>query len=131
MSLLGLPMTHILPVFLGTSVSVACIPAYFNAPYAIRLFGLPERIATSPAAVSPWMLYSARIQSLAMMILVFYARGDYAAVDTTMAFIGCFGIADVYVCLKEGVPGKAWERGIWSFVVGLYGLAGVTQVSAG
>jgi hypothetical protein len=121
-----IPLNHILPVLLSTTIALSCIPAYFSPTYAIRLYGLPDRIATSPAAASPWILYSSRIQGVAMMMLVFYARGDYAAVDTVMSFIGFFGVVDVWVCLKEGVPKRAVERGVMSAVVGGYGLFGMT-----
>jgi hypothetical protein len=125
--LIPVPLNHILPLFIGTSVTLACTPAYFNQAHAIRMYGLPERIATSPAAYSPWILYSSRIQAIGMMILIFYAKGDYAAVDTVLSFFGLLGIVDLWVCVREGVGSKAWQRGLMSAVVGMYGLLGWTS----
>jgi hypothetical protein len=91
------------------------------------MYGLPERIATSPAAYSPWILYSSRIQAIAMMMLVFLWRRDYEAVDTVMGFIGFLGAVDVWVCYREGVGKRAWERGVMSAVVAGYGMVGGTE----
>jgi hypothetical protein len=110
-------------------MSIACIPAYFDQAYAIRLFGLPERIATAPAAHSPWILYTSRIHAIGIMMLIFFAQGNYAAVDMLMTFLGLFGVVDVWVCLREGVPEKAWKRGLAALVVGLYGICSGTRVS--
>jgi hypothetical protein len=127
--LIPVPLSHILPLFIGTSVTLACTPAYFDQAKAIRMFGLPERIATSPTAYSPWILYSSRIQATGMMILIFYAKGNYEAVDTVLSFIGFFGVVDIWVCMREGVRDKAWQRGLMSAVVGMYGLLGWTSGS--
>ncbi|KAH8731663.1 hypothetical protein GQ44DRAFT_604351 [Phaeosphaeriaceae sp. PMI808] len=129
MSFLGLPLRHIPPLFIGTSITCACIPTYFNTPFGMRLYGLPDHIATSSSAQSPFLLYTSRIHAIGMMVLVFYARGDYAAVDTVMSFLGFLGAMDVWVCVREGVKKKAVERGLTSLVVAAWGLAGMTSAS--
>lgn len=60
------------------------------------------------------------------MILAFYAKGNYEAVDTIVSIFGFFGLVDVYVCLKEGVRDKALFRGLSSGLVAAWGLAGMT-----
>lgn len=105
MPFLGLPLRHLPPLFIGFSVTIACSISYFDIAAGIRAYGLPERIASSPSALSPSLLYVNRMQTVGMMILAFYyAKGEYAAVDTVMSFVGVHAIADVYVCRKEGVP---------------------------
>lgn len=131
MAHLGFSLRHLPPLFIGFSVTIACGISYFDIPAGIRAYGLPERIASSPSAVSPWLLYVNRMQTVGMMILVFYAKGEYAAVDTVMAFVGVHAIADVYVCLKEGVPNAAIARGLMGATVSAWGLVGMTSVSPG
>jgi hypothetical protein len=126
-SLLPIPTRHILPLFISTSITLACIPTYFNPPSGIRAFGLPDRIATSPAAHSPWILYTSRIHAIGIMSLIFHARGDYEAVDTVMGTIGVFGLVDGWVCWKEGVLGTALWRSVVSLGVGVYGALGGTS----
>jgi hypothetical protein len=120
---------HILPLLIGTTISIAGFPAYFNLPGAIRYFGLPERIASSPAAHSPWILYTSRIQAVGMMLLVFYAQGNYQAVDTVMCFMPAFAAMDVWVVVREGVPQRAWMRATVGLVCGVYGALGGSRVS--
>ena len=129
MSYLGLQLNHLPAVFLGSAVTLACIPPYFDVPRGVRSYGLPERVATTTAVHSPWLLYTSRMQSIGAMILVFYARGDYTAVDTVMSFIGFTGVVDVYICLKEGVPKNAVFRGVLSAFFAGWGLMGMTSVS--
>ncbi|KAH7066658.1 hypothetical protein BKA63DRAFT_424808 [Paraphoma chrysanthemicola] len=129
MYFLGLPARHLPPLLLGTATTVACFPCYFNVPWAIGHYGLPDRIASSSTAHSPWMLYTNRAHVVGMLILTFLAKRNYAAVDTVMAFIGFMGAMDVYVCLKEDVPRTATWRGIASGLMAAWGLLGMTQVS--
>jgi hypothetical protein len=61
------------------------------------------------------------------MSLVFYARGDYKAVDTVMCVLGVLGGVDVWVCWREGVLETALWRGVVSAGVGVYGVLGGTS----
>ncbi len=125
-----IPPRHLFPLFTMTSVTLMSFPAYFNTPFAMHnLFGLPQRIATSPTASSPFILMTARIQAIGIMMCVFYAKGEYAAVDTVMAILGTWVTAvDVWICLKEGVRDKAVFRGVMGGLVGLCGWMGLTAV---
>jgi hypothetical protein len=122
----SIPLSHILPLLIGISVTIACVPTYFNPSSGIRAFGLPERIASSPSAHSPFILYTSRIHAIGVMLLVFYAQGNYAAVDTVMGAMGFFGVVDVWVCVREGVP---WMRGVLGVACGIYGVMGVCKGS--
>jgi hypothetical protein len=129
MSLSNIPLRHIPPLLIGTMVTVMSTPTYFNVPWGMRLFGLPNRIADAPSAQSAFVLYTSRIQSISALILIFYAKGDYAAVDTVMSMFGFMGTVDVYLCVKEGIPDKALLRGVTSALVALWGWYGMTVVS--
>lgn len=120
MSFLPFPPRHLVPLFVMSSTTLMSFPAYFNTPYAIHtLFGLPERIANSPHAQSPFILMTARIQAIGIMMWAFYLKGEYKAVDTVMAILGTWVTAvDVWVCIREGVKGKAVFRGAVGGAVG-------------
>lgn len=130
MPLLPFPARHIFPLAIMTSITFMSFPAYFNTPYAIQeLFGLPERIAKSPHAQSPFVLMTARIQAIGIMLWVFYLKGEFGAVDTVMGVLGTWvTMFDVWVCWREGVKGKALFRGISGGLVGIWGLLGLTKV---
>ncbi|KAF1952228.1 hypothetical protein CC80DRAFT_495563 [Byssothecium circinans] len=110
---------HIPALLIATSTSIGGLLPLFNAPSAMRSFGLPDRIANSPTAHSPFVLYGSRISAMGVLVFAAYARGDYVAVDFILALMGVFfGPVDVFVCWREGVGGKALFRGVSCAVVG-------------
>ena len=58
---------------------------------------------------------------------IFYLRGDFKSLDTLMALLFWAGVADGYLCWKEGVPGRALFRFSASLLVGGWGLLGLTS----
>lgn len=102
-----------------TSVACMSFPAYFNTPNAIGVrFGLPQRIANFPHAQTPFILVTARIQAIGIMMWAFYLKGGYEAVDMVMARLGTWvTVVDVWMCLREekrcteGYWGERWVSG--------------------
>lgn len=124
------PLTrHILPLLIATTTTFGGIWPIFNAPSSMLEFGLPAHIARSPTAASPFILCSARTTTIGLMLFTFYARGEYAVVDTILAIIGGYlGIVDSAVWWKEGIKGKAIFRACSCVVIAGWGWFGMTQV---
>lgn len=122
------PLRHI-PALILISVMCGGIRGIFNAPAAMREFGLPDRIASSPTAQSPFMLCSARTTLIGTILFAFYMRGDYSAVDTILILVGGYlGIVDAWVCWKEGMRQKAVFWGLSCMAIAAWGWFGMTEV---
>ncbi|OAL05132.1 hypothetical protein IQ06DRAFT_213126 [Phaeosphaeriaceae sp. SRC1lsM3a] len=117
---------HIPALLIGTAISLACIPPYFNPRAGILEYGLPAHIANSPTAYSPWILYTSRIHAMGVLILTFYVKGNFEAVDMIMSAFGVLGLVDAWVCVREGVRKRALERGIMGVACGVWGFWGGT-----
>jgi hypothetical protein len=123
----GFSLRHIPPLFLATTFTVGGFMPLWDPEGAIRLYGLPPRIATSKTAHPVMILSSARISAIGMSIWMLYLRKNYEAVDVVLITFGWIGVIDGYVCWKEGVPGKAVMRSTSSLLVMLWGLLGMTS----
>ena len=100
----------------------------FNPRRAVMGFGLPMRVAESAGAPPLMGIFGARATVIGVLIVIFYARDQLAAVDTTLAVLGVWaGIVDFYALFLHGDPAKALLRLLGSWVVGIYGLVGLTQ----
>ena len=113
-------------LLLASSITFGGFIPFWDAEYAIRLFGLPGRIAVSPTAQSVMILSSARISAIGMAIFIFMYQRKYAAVDTMLSVIGYIGLVDGYVCWMEGVPNKAVFRCAASLLAAAWGWFGLT-----
>ena len=121
------PVHHIIPLVLATVFTFGSMMPLFNPTGAIRAFGLPEHIAMSPQAHACFTVYGSRMSALGMAIWIFYLKGNFEAVDTILALIGWYcGAVDGYVCWQQGVPGKAIFRMTAGFLVGGWGMLGLT-----
>ncbi|KAL3478519.1 hypothetical protein BJX99DRAFT_224262 [Aspergillus californicus] len=119
-------LNHIPPLFVATTTTFGGLLPFFAAEYAIREFGLPERIATSQPAQAVMITGSARVTALGMAIFAFYSQGKFTEVDTIMTILGYVGLADGYVCWKEGVPGKGLFRAGSGLAIAAWGWWGMT-----
>lgn len=90
-------------------------------------FGLPERIASSPEAQSVFMVYSSRTTIMGVMLYTFWLKRMYSAMDIILICLGWAGVADGYVCWKEGVPGTGVFRLVSGLVLAGLGAAGITE----
>lgn len=99
---------------------------FFNAEYAIREFGLPQRIAMSKQAQSIMVTSSARITAIGLALFTFYFQGKLAEFDTILAILGYVGLVDGYVCWREGVPNKAIFRTVSGLLIAAWGWFGMT-----
>jgi hypothetical protein len=118
---------HIPPLFIATTFTLGGLLPFFNPRRAMREFGLPESLASSPAAHTPFAVYGSRMTLLGMALWTFYLRGDLRAIDTIMSLLLVAGVADGYVCWKEGVPGQGIFRFLSSIALATWGLLGVTE----
>jgi hypothetical protein len=119
-------LRHIPPLLLATTITIGGFMPLWDAEGAIRLFGLPQRIAISKTAQPIMVLSSARISAIGIAIWMLYIRQQYEAMDIVLMVFAYIGAIDGYVCWKEGVPGKAVFRAISSAAVGLWGFYGMT-----
>jgi hypothetical protein len=102
-------LRHIPPA----ATTFGSVIVFFNAEYAIREFGLPQRRAISKPAQAVMVIGMARITAIGIAIFTFYFRGKFEVVDAAMAILGYVGVVNgygPYVCWKEGGLGKAAFR---------------------
>ena len=118
---------HIPPLLMATSMAIGAVMPLWNPEGAIRLFGLPERIATSQPAQACFTLYGSRATCLGMAIWIFYLQGKLKAADTILALQGYAVAVDAYICWREGVPKKAIARALIGVVVAGWGALGLTS----
>ncbi|KAK7064829.1 multicopper oxidase type 1, secreted [Favolaschia claudopus] len=120
------PLRHIPPLFVAFALTFGGLYPFFDAPGAIREFGLPNHVATSSPAQSVMKLSSARGSAIGLALFAFYLRKQYAAFDTVLASLFYVGLVDGYVCWQEGVPGKALFRFCSGLIIGGWGFLGLT-----
>ncbi|KAJ3579133.1 hypothetical protein NPX13_g1438 [Xylaria arbuscula] len=123
-----MPSLHHLPALLvATSETFGGVWPLFNAQTAILAFGLPSRIADSPAAQSIMLIASSRITTIGLIIYVLYHQEHYAAVDSVLAVMGLYAaLMDGFVCWRESVPRMAVFRSFCALTVAWFGLTGWT-----
>ncbi|KEF63280.1 uncharacterized protein A1O9_01257 [Exophiala aquamarina CBS 119918] len=118
---------HIPPLLAATSMGIGAVVPLWNPVAAIRAFGLPDRIATSPPAQAVFKVYGARSTCFGAAIWIFYLQGKLEAVDTILALQSYATVVDAWVCWREGVPRTALMRALAGVLVGGWGLLGLTQ----
>jgi hypothetical protein len=105
---------HIPPLLLASVFTIGGMMPFWNAPGAIRSFGLPEHIANSKAAQTCFTVYSSRMTAWGIGMWTFWFRNNLKAIDTMLSLLLYVGAVDGYVCWKEGVPSKS--RTVQSFL---------------
>ena len=118
---------HIPPLFIASAFTLGGLLPFWKPARAIREYGLPERIATSPTAHTAFAIYGSRVTIFGVTMWTFYFHGDFRALDTCMAMLFWAGVADGYLCWREGATGSAWFRFLSGVVVSSWGLLGMTS----
>lgn len=123
-------VTHLLPLAVATlHASGGLISPLIDSKGAILMFGLPERVAESPAAQTVFASGSIRTSAFGVLVWVFYLQRKLEAVDTVHLVMGTFlGLADSYVCWLAGVPGHAAFKATAGLLIAGWGAAGLTSV---
>ncbi|KAK7753791.1 hypothetical protein SLS62_004156 [Diatrype stigma] len=102
--------------------------SFLDARGAMLEFGLPERIAGTPAAAAVMHINNARTTVFGLCMYTFYFRRNLAACDTILAILGAYaGLVDSYVVWREGNPRKAAFRLVSSGLLSAVG-TGVNMV---
>ncbi|KAF2726865.1 hypothetical protein EJ04DRAFT_517592 [Polyplosphaeria fusca] len=118
---------HIPPLLLATTITIGGFTPFFAGPTnAIKAFGLPDRIANSKAAHPLIITQSARVSATGMALWALYLGNHFEAMDIVLASMALMGLVDGYVCVQEGVPGKAVFRASTGVLVGVWGFLGMT-----
>ncbi|KAK2736780.1 hypothetical protein FQN57_000552 [Myotisia sp. PD_48] len=120
-------MRHLPPLLVATATTFGGLMPYFNAESAILEFGLPQRIAISKPAQAIMITSSARITTIGLVLFTFYFQNKLAEVDTVLSLLGYIGLADGYVCWREGVPKKAAFRAVSGLLIAAWGWFGLSQ----
>jgi hypothetical protein len=118
---------HIPPLFIASAFTVGGLLPFFRPERAIREYGLPGHIATSRAAHTAFSVYGSRVTIMGALMWNFYLRGNLGALDSCMAVLFWAGVADGYLCWKEGAVGTALFRFLSSVAVSSWGLLGMTS----
>ncbi|KAK2601144.1 hypothetical protein N8I77_010614 [Diaporthe amygdali] len=121
-------LRHVPTLFTATVMTFGGMWSYFDPRAAMLEFGLPDRIAATPAAGTVMHINNARTTVLGMCLYTLYFRRQLAACDTILAVLGAYaGLVDSYVVWREGNPRKAAFRLASSWLLSAVGLAGWTS----
>ena len=118
---------HILPLFVATAHAVGGLFPFWDPVWAIREFGLPQRIAVSQPAHQAFVINGSRSTIIGVIIWVLYLQDNLGAVDMIMSLMIYAGAVDCYICWQEGVKGMGIFRGMSGLVIGGWGLLGLSQ----
>lgn len=119
--------THIPTLFVATALTLGGMWPLYNPQSAIREMGFPPRIHTSKEAQAIMTLGMGRTTCIGLALWTFYLQGKLEEIDTILVLLGTWvGTIDAWVCLKEGVLGKAMFRGASGAVIALWGWKGMT-----
>ena len=122
-----LTINHIPTLFVASALTFGGMIPIFNAEYAIREMGIPDRIARSKEAQTIMILGMGRTTTIGLAMWTFYLQSKLEVVDTLMLLLGAYvGAIDAYVSWKEGVRGNAWFRGLSGLAIATYGWFGMT-----
>jgi hypothetical protein len=120
-------LTHLPTLFVASALTFGGMVPIFNAEAAIREMGLPPRISKSKEAQAMMILGMGRTTTIGLALWTFYLKSKFEEVDTLLLILGAYlGAIDAYICWKEGVPGKAWFRGLSGLVIAGWGWCGMT-----
>ncbi|KAI0518431.1 hypothetical protein F5B22DRAFT_62114 [Xylaria bambusicola] len=113
------------PMFLG-----GLFHGLMKPKEALLTYGMSERTANSREGQIVYYGHTMRTSTLGLLVLVFYLRGDLAAVDTTMTIMGSYcGLADVFLLWRYGDRSKAPVRLLNVSLIAAWGFAGMTASS--
>lgn len=120
-------LRHVPTLFTATAMTFGGMWTYFDPRGAMLEFGLPDRIAATPAATAVMHINNARTTVLGMCLYTLYFRRQLAACDIILAILGAYaGVVDSYVVWKEGNPRKAAFRLTCSWLLSAVGFSGWT-----
>ncbi|EQL31866.1 hypothetical protein RJZ56_001078 [Blastomyces dermatitidis] len=117
---------HTPALLVASATTFGGLLPFFNAEYAIKEFGLPQRIAVSKQAQSVMVTQSARTTAIGITLLTFYSQDKLTEFDTILVILAYLGLVDGYVCWREGMPGKAAFRAAVGFLIAAWGWCGMT-----
>jgi hypothetical protein len=118
---------HVPPLLLASVFTIGGMMPFWNAPGAIRSFGLPEHIANSKLAQTCFTVYSSRMTAWGIGMWTFWFRNNLKAIDTMLSLLLYVGAVDGYVCWKEDVPNQGLFRAFSGVLVGGWGLLCLTS----
>ncbi|KAF3020929.1 hypothetical protein E8E14_004089 [Neopestalotiopsis sp. 37M] len=121
-------LKHIPALYFGLAncVGLVVIPLS-GTSRIIQMYGLPPRIADVPEAWPVWQAGQGRLIMLGVLMLVFYARRQYAACDTMVMASALLGINDFLVVWFHGNRNWAWFRLVGTFLYASTGYLGWAQ----
>lgn len=120
-------LNHIPALFVATALTFGGMMPIFNAKSAIREMGFPPRLYNSKEAQSIMTLGMGRTTVIGLALYTYYFQDKFVEVDTLLSILGAYlGAIDAYVCVKEGVAGKALFRGSSGAVIAAIGWFGTT-----
>jgi hypothetical protein len=121
-------LSHVPALFIATALTFGGMVPIFNAKSAIREMGFPQRLYDSKEAQSIMTLGMGRTTVIGLALYTFYFQDKFVEVDALLSILGAYlGTIDAYVCVKEGVPGKAVFRGSSGAVIAAIGLLQTTS----
>jgi hypothetical protein len=121
-------LNHIPALFVATALTFGGMVPIFDAKFAIRETGFSQRLYNSKEAQSIMTLGMGRTTVIGLALYTYYFQGKFVEEDTLLSILGAYlGAIDAYVCVKEGVAGKAVFRGSSGAVIATIGWFGTTS----
>ncbi|KAI9901032.1 hypothetical protein N3K66_002849 [Trichothecium roseum] len=123
----GFSARHIPSLFIATTFTLGGLLPFWDPARAMREYGFPGHVADARAARSPFAAYGSRTTMIGVLMWACYARRDLVFLDTILSSLLVAGVADGYLCWREGVPGRGVFRFACSVALGGWGLLGLTS----
>ncbi|KAI0204574.1 hypothetical protein F4808DRAFT_347553 [Astrocystis sublimbata] len=113
----------------GFTLTLGGFTPFISASWSMLEIGFSPRVASSPAAALPMIIFGSRTTMVGALIVIFYSQGKFDAVDTVLLTTPYTGLVEGYLVWKEGRRGKAVFRAVTGFLFGACGMAGLTAAN--
>lgn len=123
-------LPHLLPLAVATlHAAGGLFWPLIDPEGSILMFGLPQRVAESPAAQTIFASGPIRTSAFGVLVWLFYLQGKLEEVDNVHLVMGIWlGLEDSFVCWMAGLPGQAVFKATAGLLIAGWGTAGLTSV---
>ena len=121
-----LPIRHIPPLLVAIALNLGGLFLFFVPEACITESELPPSHFTISSAQIFFGAVGSRTTAFALMMWALYLQRKYAATNTILISMTYIGLADVFICWKEGSVGVAVMRGVSWLAIGGWGFFRIT-----
>ncbi|KAJ2977594.1 hypothetical protein NUW58_g7763 [Xylaria curta] len=117
----SLSFRHVPALIVGFTLAFGGLIPFFSTRRAMLDLGFSPRVANSPTAIPPMMIFGSRTTIIGLLVIIFcrlyplfrdifYSQGKFDAIDSILLTLPYAGFVDGYLVWREGNRGKAIFR---------------------